>query len=53
MDTIIKVSEELRKSFYDSGFNFLSSVPQRRIQEMILAMARKVITGSGLLLDQS
>ena len=24
MDTIIKVSEELRKSFYESGFNFLA-----------------------------
>lgn len=45
MDTIIKVSEELRKSFYESGFTFLSSVPQRRIQERILAMAQKGHSG--------
>lgn len=45
MDNIITAGEELRKSFYESGFNFLSSVPQRRLQEMILAMAQKGHSG--------
>ena len=36
MENGIPVGEELRKYFYESGLNFLSSVPQRRIQEMIL-----------------
>ncbi len=31
MENSITVGEELRKYFYDSGLNFLSSVPQRRI----------------------
>ena len=43
MGNSITAGEELRKYFYESGLNFLSSVPQRRIQEMILAMAQKVI----------
>ena len=41
MEHIITVGEELRKRFHENGFAFLSSVPQRRIQEMILAMAQK------------
>ena len=41
MENSITVGEELRKYFYESGLDFLSSVPQRRIQEMILAMAQK------------
>ena len=41
MENSITVVEELRKYFYETGLNFLSSVPQRRIQEMILAMAQK------------
>ena len=45
MENSITVGEELRKYFYESGFNFLSSVPQRRIQEMILAMAQKGHSG--------
>ena len=40
MEHIITAGEELRKSFHENGFAFLSSVPQRRIQEMILAMAQ-------------
>ena len=45
MESSITVGEELRKYFYESGLNFLSSVPQRRIQEMILAMAQKGHSG--------
>lgn len=45
MENSITVGEELRKYFYESGLNFLSSVPQRRIQEMILAMAQKGHSG--------
>ena len=45
MENSITICEELRKYFYDSGLNFLSSVPQRRIQEMILAMAQKGHSG--------
>lgn len=45
MESSITVGEELRKFFYESGLNFLSSVPQRRIQEMILAMAQKGHSG--------
>ena len=45
MEHIITVGEELRKSFHENGFAFLSSVPQRRIQEMILAMAQKGHSG--------
>lgn len=45
MENIIAVGEELRKYFYESGLSFLSSVPQRRIQEMILAMAQKGYSG--------
>lgn len=45
MKNSITVGEELRKYFYETGLNFLSSVPQRRIQEMILAMAQKGHSG--------
>ena len=45
MENIIAVGEEFRKYFYESGLSFLSSVPQRRIQEMILAMAQKGYSG--------
>lgn len=45
MEHIITAGEELRKSFHENGFAFLSSVPQRRIQEMILAMAQKGYSG--------
>ena len=45
MEHIITVGEELRKSFHENGFAFLNSVPQRRIQEMILAMAQKGHSG--------
>lgn len=45
MENIIAVGEELRKYFIESGLNFLPSVPQRRIQEMILAMAQKGYSG--------
>lgn len=41
MEKIIAVQNELRKYFFESGLNFLPSVPQQRIQEMILAMAQK------------
>ena len=46
MENSITVSEEPRKYFYESGLDFLSSVPQRRIQEMILAM--KIIYVQGI-----
>ena len=45
MKNSIAVGEELRKYFYENGLNFLSSIPQRRIQEMILAMAQKGHSG--------
>lgn len=45
MENRITVGEELRKYFYETGLNLLSSVPQRRIQEMILAMAQKGHSG--------
>lgn len=45
MGNSITAGEELRKYFYESGLNFLSSVPQRRIQEMILTMAQKGHSG--------
>lgn len=45
MENIIAVGEELHKYFFESGLNFLPSVPQRRIQEMILAMAQKGYSG--------
>ena len=45
MGNSITAGEELRKYFYESGLNFLSSMPQRRIQEMILAMAQKGHSG--------
>ena len=45
MKNSITVGEERRKYFYKTGLNFLSSVPQRRIQEMILAMAQKGRSG--------
>ena len=45
MKNSITVGEELRKYFYKTGLNFLSSVPQKRIQEMILAMAQKGLSG--------
>ena len=45
MENSIAVGEELRKYCYENGLNFLSSIPQRRIQEMILAMAQKGHSG--------
>ena len=45
MEQIITVRDELRKYFFESGLNFLSSVPQKHIQEMILAMAQKGYSG--------
>ena len=45
MDNIIAGSEELRKYLYEIGLNFLTGVPQRRIQEIILAMAQKGHSG--------
>ena len=45
MEDIITVRDELRKCFYESELKFLTSVPQRRIQEIILAMAQKGYTG--------
>lgn len=35
MENSIAVGEELRKYFYENGLNFLSSIPQRRIQELL------------------
>ena len=45
MEKIIAVCDELRKYFYESGLNFLASVPQKHIQEMILSMAQKGHSG--------
>jgi len=45
METIITPKEKISKFFYETGLDFLSSVPQRRIQEMILASGMKGNTG--------
>ena len=47
MEHIITAGKELRKSFYESGFNFLSSVPQRRIQELLLRKRKHPSTRLG------
>ena len=45
MENIIAVGDELRRCFYKSGLDFLTGVPQQRIQEIILSMAQKGHTG--------
>ena len=38
---IITPKEQIRKFFFEKHFDFLTSVPQRRLQEMILASYTK------------
>ena len=45
MESIITPKEKISKFFYENGYEFLSSVPQRRIQEMILSSGMKGYTG--------
>jgi len=45
MSSNIACMDELSKYFYNSGLDFLTSVPQRHIKEMILAMAQKGHSG--------
>lgn len=46
MEDIITVRDELRKCFYESELKFLTSVPQRRIQEIIVTVASYVFGGT-------
>ncbi len=45
MRTIITQASEINKFFYEKSFDFLTSVPRARIQEIILASIQKGNTG--------
>ena len=42
---IIALKEDIRKFFFEKHFDFLTSVPQRRIQEIILSSCMKGNSG--------
>ena len=42
---IIAPKEQIRKFFFERHFDFLTSVPQRRLQEMILSSCTKGNSG--------
>lgn len=45
METIITPKEKISKYFYEFGYDFLSSVPERRIQEMVISCGMKGYSG--------
>ena len=44
-EEIIATKEQIRKFFFEKHFDFLTSVPQRRLQEMILSSCTKGNSG--------